>query len=138
MENCIFCKIIAGEIPCYKVFENEKIFAFLDINPASEGHTLIVPKKHFADIFEIESDYLQELILVAKDLAIKMKHDFKAEGVNIFQSNGVAGEQTVFHFHLHLIPRKNNDGINFSDVLVRNIKKIENKRFEEIKNIFAK
>ncbi|MDD5639433.1 MAG: HIT family protein [Candidatus Pacebacteria bacterium] len=138
MENCIFCKIITGEIPCHKIFENEKIFAFLDINPASEGHTLVVPKKHFADIFEIENDYLQELILVAKNLAIKMKLDFKAEGVNIFQSNGVAGEQTVFHFHLHLIPRKDNDGIDFSSVLTRNIKKMESKRFEEIKNILAK
>ncbi|MCK9393783.1 MAG: HIT family protein [Candidatus Paceibacterota bacterium] len=138
MENCIFCKIISGDIPCYKVFENDKIFAFLDISPIAEGHTLIIPKKHFSNIFEIDNDYLQELILVAKELAIKMKLNLGAAGVNIFQSNGIEGEQTVFHFHLHLIPRKDNDGINFSEVLVKNIKKLESERFEEVKNIFIK
>jgi len=137
MDNCIFCKIASGEIPCHKIFENEKVLAFLDISPATFGHTLIIPKKHFSNIFEIEDKYLQELILVAKNIAIKMKLDFGAEGVNLFQSNGEAAEQTVFHFHLHLLPRKKNDGINFSEILIRNAKEMDDKKFEEIKNILG-
>lgn len=138
MENCIFCKIVSGEIPCYKVFENDKILAFLDVNPATLGHVLVIPKKHFPNIFEIENDYLQELILVAKDIAIKMKMDFGAEGVSLFQSNGEAAEQTVFHFHLHLLPRMINDEINFSEVLLKNVKKLDDERFEKIRNILTK
>jgi len=138
MENCIFCKIVSGEIPCYKVFENDKILAFLDVNPATLGHVLVIPKKHFPNIFEIENDYLQELILVAKDIAIKMKMDFGAEGVSLFQSNGEAAEQTVFHFHLHLLPRMINDEINFSEVLLKNVKKLDDERFEKIRSILTK
>lgn len=135
MDNCIFCKIIAGEIPCHKIFENEKVLAFLDISPAAYGHTLIIPKKHFADIFEIDDEYLKELISVAKSIAQRMKSDFGAEGVNLFQSNGRAAEQTVFHFHLHLIPRKSDDGIDFSELLVRNLKEMDGEKYNEIKNI---
>ncbi|MCK9578015.1 HIT family protein [bacterium] len=136
MENCIFCKIVAGEIPCYKIFENEKILAFLDINPAVPGHVLVIPKKHFTDIFEIDDQYLQELIVVAKRIAEKMKTNFDAGGVNLFQSNGENAEQTVFHFHLHLLPRKGNDRINFSELLV-NAEKIDNMKLEEIKKILG-
>jgi diadenosine tetraphosphate (Ap4A) HIT family hydrolase len=138
MENCIFCKIVSGEIPCYKVFENDKILAFLDVNPAALGHVLVIPKKHFSNIFEIENDYLQELIVVAKDVAIKMKTEFGAEGVSLFQSNGEAAEQTVFHFHLHLLPRMINDEINFSEVLLKNVKKLDDERFEKIRKILTK
>jgi len=137
MENCIFCKIASGEIPCHKVFENDKVLAFLDINPTVPGHTLVIPKKHFANIFEIDNEYLKELILVAKDMAIRMKADFGAEGVNLFQSNGETAEQTVFHFHLHLLPRKEGDALNFTKSLI-SAEKIDSAKFEEIKNILRK
>lgn len=134
MDDCIFCKIIKKEIPCYELFESEKVLAFLDVNPMALGHCLVIPKKHFSNILEIEEDYLSEIMMVAKKLSLKMNQDFKAEGVDLFQANCEAGEQTVFHYHLHVIPRKKGDGIDFSAEMVRNIKKIDSAEFEKIRN----
>lgn len=133
MENCIFCKIIKGEVPCYKIFENDKVMAFLDINPVAEGHTLIVPKKHYNDIFEIDEDYLSEVANISKKIAIRLKDCFGAEGINIFQANRESGEQAVFHYHMHIIPRRKEDGISFSKEMTSKAKEIKEVRFKEIK-----
>ena len=108
--DCIFCKIANGEIDSAKVFENEKIFAFLDINPLTRGHCLVVPKQHFENIFDIDKDMLKEIIVIAKEISEKIKRSLGAKGVNLLNSNGKEAEQSVFHFHLHIVPRYEDDG----------------------------
>ncbi len=109
--DCIFCKIVKGEIPCQKVYENDKILAFLDIMPIHKGHTLVIPKEHHADILEMPDDTLAELAKTAKKISKAVKKAAKADGFNIGQNNGAAAGQAVFHFHLHIIPRFNDDGL---------------------------
>ena len=111
MEDCIFCKIVKGEIPCQKVYENDKIFAFLDIMPIHKGHTLIIPKEHHADILDMPDDTLAELAKTAKKVSKAVKEATKADGFNVTQNNGAAAGQAVFHFHLHIIPRFTDDGL---------------------------
>lgn len=110
--NCIFCKIANGEIPSRTLFENDKFRVILDRAPATRGHSLIIPKVHFADINEIEDDFMSEGFLLAKKIASQMKKALKCDGFNIVQNNGKASGQTVFHFHIHLIPRYNDDGVS--------------------------
>jgi len=129
MKNCIFCKIIKEEIPCYKIYEDDLVLAFLDINPIARGHTLIIPKEHKENIFEIDSIVLERIVSVAKKIAEKMKIN-GAEGVNLYHASGLSAEQTVFHFHLHVIPRTKGDGISF--VSAGQAKAIEKTEFEEI------
>jgi histidine triad (HIT) family protein len=112
--DCIFCKIINGEISSYKVFEDDLVFAFLDIKPLTRGHTLIIPKKHFVDILDIDNQSLARTVVVAKELASKFKLKLGAEGFNLLQSNGSIAHQDVFHFHMHLVPRYKNDGIDLN------------------------
>lgn len=114
MENCIFCKIINNEIPSYKIYEDDLVLAFLDNYPVSKGHTLIIPKKHFKDVFEIEEDYLKRIISVSKKIAQKMKDTFGVDGVNLYHASGISAEQSVFHFHLHVIPRRKDDNLHFN------------------------
>lgn len=114
MENCIFCKIVKGEISSAKIWEDEKVFVFLDINPLSKGHCLIIPKKHSENIFDIEEETLKEIIKTAKNLAQKMKKFLKATGVNLVNSSGVDAEQSIPHFHFHLIPRYENDNLEMT------------------------
>ena len=128
--NCIFCKMVAGEIKPDIVFENDQLLAFRDINPQAPIHFLIIPKKHFSDIFEIEEDYLNRIILVAKKIAKKMKDSFGADGVNLYQASGACAEQSVFHFHLHVIPRREDDGLCFNHVITN--KDISTDEFKEI------
>jgi histidine triad (HIT) family protein len=109
MENCIFCKIVKGEIPARKVYETEKVLAFLTIEPIAKGHLLVIPKKHFENIFDTEEDYLKDIISVTKKLANKLKKNMNATGVNILHASGKDAQQSVFHFHLHLVPRYKND-----------------------------
>ena len=112
MQNeCIFCKIIKGDIPSFKVYEDEIFIAILDRFPASKGHTLIIPKNHHKDIFELPQREAEAIYPLAKNLASKIKERFDADGINIVQNNGEAAGQTVDHFHLHIIPRKNKDEI---------------------------
>ncbi len=110
--NCIFCKIVKGEIPSKKVFEDEHTLAFLDINPMSTGHTLVIPKKHAENVFEIDEKELAHVHAIAKKIAIQRKNE-GAEGVNILQTNGAVAGQSVFHLHVHVIPRKTGDGLRF-------------------------
>jgi len=118
MENCIFCKIINNEIPANKIYEDDLVLAFLDIHPMSKGHALVVPKKHFADIFDIEEETLERIISVAKKIAKKMKDSLGADGVNLYHASGLHAEQTVFHFHLHMIPRRKDDSICFNCAII--------------------
>ena len=111
MENCIFCKIAKGEIPCAKVYEDEQVFAFLDVNPNTSGHTLVIPKRHFADLFDIDPGVLQKIVVVGKEIAAKMKKSLGAAGVHLSNNNGADAGQMVMHFHLHVIPRYENDGL---------------------------
>jgi histidine triad (HIT) family protein len=112
MSDCIFCKIIAGEIPADKVFENEMVFAFLDASPKSRGHTLIVPKKHFENIFDIDEKYLEAIIRASKEISILAKERLGAEGINTINNSGVVAHQSVLHYHMHVIPRYKDDELN--------------------------
>lgn len=110
MNDCLFCKIIAGEIPSEKVYEDENSFAFLDIKPINLGHTLLVPKKHFANLYEMPDEVLAELAPTIKKLGIAIKKAVSADGINIGMNNDPAAGQLVFHAHIHIMPRFTNDG----------------------------
>ncbi|MEO5635154.1 MAG: HIT family protein [Candidatus Paceibacterota bacterium] len=110
MEDCIFCKIIKGEIPSSKIYEDENVLAFLDIAPVNIGHTLIVPKKHFPNIYETPDEVLMQIMKVAKKISKAVKSEMKADGVNVTMNNDPAAGQVIFHTHLHIIPRKKDDG----------------------------
>ncbi len=111
MQDCVFCRIVEGTLPADKVYEDEKVSAFLDINPANDGHTLLVPKKHYENIFEIPEDELGNLHSLSKKISLAVKSATNADGINIGQSNGKAANQEVPHLHVHIIPRFSNDGI---------------------------
>ncbi len=110
-QNCIFCKITDGEIPAATIYEDEDFKVILDLSPASKGHALILPKEHYADIFELSDAAAAKIYVLAKNLATKMKAALDCDGINIMQNNGAAAGQTVFHFHLHLIPRYEGDNV---------------------------
>lgn len=108
--NCIFCKIAAGEIPSVTIYEDEAFRVILDMGPAAEGHALILPKEHYADLFELPEELAGEAMKLAKRLAEKMRTALQCDGFNLVQNNGKTAGQTVFHFHLHVIPRYEGDG----------------------------
>jgi len=107
--DCIFCKIANGEIPSTTLYEDEDFRVILDLGPATKGHALLIPKKHYANLFELDDELAAKAIVTAKKVAIKMKNALKADGLNVIQNNGEEAGQTVFHFHIHLIPRYHND-----------------------------
>jgi len=109
MDNCIFCKIVNGDIPSYKVFENEEVFAFLDINPVNPGHTLVIPKEHAKDLFEVSEKSYIEAQKALRLLAPKIKDAVGACGINIMQNNLPCAGQVVDHLHIHIIPRFEDD-----------------------------
>ena len=109
MEDCIFCKIIKGDIPCFKVYEDEKVLAFADINPITTGHTLIIPKVHAENLFEIAADDLSAIHQASIHIARAMRAALKTDGIACLQLNGRAVNQVVMHYHFHLIPRKAED-----------------------------
>lgn len=111
-ENCIFCKIIAGEIPSTAVYEDDDFRAILDVNPAARGHVIILPKKHAANIFELEEEDAAKIFPVAKKIASALMKTYDCDGVNVLQNNGEAAGQTVFHLHVHVIPRYYDDDVN--------------------------
>jgi len=112
--DCIFCKIINGEIPAVKVLDEELVVAFMDISPSSKGHMLVVPKNHAENIFEIPESDLATLIKAVKKCAGAAKDVLRADGVTILQLNGKASDQIVPHLHIHVIPRWENDGLSVS------------------------
>lgn len=105
MTDCIFCKIVAGDIPSAKVYEDEQVLAFLDITQVTKGHTLIIPKAHVDNLFEMETDTASQLFAVVPKLAKHLKETLNATGLNLVNNNGETAGQTVFHSHLHLLPR---------------------------------
>lgn len=107
MEECIFCKIIEGKIPCNKVYEDEYVLAFLDINPIVNGHTLVIPKKHFVNIFDVDEFYLEKITKALKKISLHYKTMF--DGVNILNASDKSAQQSVFHLHFHIIPRTKDD-----------------------------
>ena len=110
MENCTFCKIIKGEIPCAKVYENDKVLAFLDIGPVNKGHTLVIPKEHYRNLMETPDEVMEELIVTAKNIAKAIIKAVNADGLNLGISNEKAAGQVIFHTHIHLMPRFETDG----------------------------
>jgi len=109
--SCIFCKIVSGEVPAKKIFENDEFIAILDAFPSSMGHSLIIPKAHIPDVFEIDEDLAGRAFALAAKIAKKMKPALECDGVNILQNNREAAGQTVHHFHVHVIPRYADDNV---------------------------
>ena len=130
--ECIFCKIIDGEIPAVKVLDEKLVVAFMDINPSSKGHMLVVPKNHAENIFEISESDLATLIKAVKRCAKAVKEALNVEGITILQLNGKASDQIIPHFHIHIIPRWENDGLPISNW------EMKPGDMEEIKNIAQK
>lgn len=110
-ENCIFCKIAAGEIPSATVYEDDDFRVILDIEPASKGHALILPKEHYANLYELPDELAAKALLVAKKVITKMTDIVGCDGYNVLQNNGEMAGQTVFHYHMHLIPRYKDDDV---------------------------
>lgn len=115
MSDCIFCKIINGDIPSVKVYEDEHVFAFMDIAPLTKGHTLLIPKQHVANLFEMPEEVARNLYAAAPKVANALKAAFNPQGMNTVNNNGAFAGQTVFHYHLHFIPRYDEqDGLQVS------------------------
>lgn len=112
MKDCIFCKIVRGELPSRKIYEDKDILAFFPKDPEAKAHTLVIPKKHYENIFDISETDLKKLIVVVKNLSESIKIKLGAEGVNILNASGKIAQQSVSHFHFHIIPRFPNDGID--------------------------
>jgi len=113
MADCVFCKIRDGEIPSFKVYEDERTLCFMDINPLNSGHCLVVTRAHAPTIFDSDVEDLEAAIAAAKTVALALRQAVKPDGLNLLQANGAAAFQSVGHFHLHLIPRWTNDGKGF-------------------------
>lgn len=112
MTDCIFCKIIAGELPSWKVYEDEHTVALLDLYPVHKGHTLVVPKKHCVDFVSADSECLQSVLATTQNVSRAVISATRADGCNITTNNGAAAGQAIFHLHWHIIPRFENDGLH--------------------------
>jgi histidine triad (HIT) family protein len=112
MSDCIFCRIVAGQAPCWKVYEDDRAMAFLDINPIADGHTLVIPKPHFVNVFDMPPDLLCHVTAVAQTLVLRYRQALGMGAVNMLHSAGRAARQDVFHYHLHIIPRRDDDGLH--------------------------
>ena len=110
MTDCLFCKIISGEIPSTKVYEDEQCYAFLDINPVNIGHTLLVPKTHSENLYTVADEDIAHMAVVLKKLSIAIKKAVGADGINIEMNNEPVAGQLIFHTHLHIVPRFEDDG----------------------------
>jgi len=113
MADCIFCKIVEGKIPCTKIYENNKILAFLDVSPVNFGHTLVIPKRHSETLLDTDEETLREIMSVTKKLSAAIMKAVKADGFEVCINNKKAAGQLVPHLHMHIMPRFNNDGLKF-------------------------
>lgn len=111
MSDCIFCKIIAGDLPSHKVYEDDHVIAILDINPASHGHTLVLPKKHTANFEDTDEETLAKLMAVVKKVGLSIKENLPAESYNVCENNDPVAGQMIPHIHFHVVPRHQGDGI---------------------------
>jgi histidine triad (HIT) family protein len=136
--DCIFCKIVKGEIPSKKIFEDEKVFVFLDIKPMAKGHCLIIPKQHFENIFDAPEEILKEVIFATKKVVSLLQKSLGVDGVNIFNNNGKTAEQSIFHLHFHILPRYENDGLSILNWMLEKTKEVDQEELkklaEQIKN----
>jgi histidine triad (HIT) family protein len=112
MTDCIFCRIVTGQAPAWRVYEDESVLALLDINPIIDGHTLVIPKSHYVNILDIPPDLLEKVTVAAQRLARQYRQALNMEAANFLHSAGRAARQDVFHFHLHIIPRYEGDGLH--------------------------
>ena len=112
MDNCIFCKIVKGEVPSYKIYEDDKVYAFLDIACDTVGHTLVIPKKHCTNVMDCDKQSLDAVIEAVQKISNHYVKNCGFDGVNVLNASGKAAEQSVFHLHFHIIPRKNGDGLH--------------------------
>jgi histidine triad (HIT) family protein len=111
MTKCVFCKIVAGKSKCWNVYEDDLVLAFFDINPEAPGHTLVVPKKHFKDIYDVEDKYLERIALVCKRIALIYKKSLGIDEINLIHGSGKNAQQDVFHFHIHIWPRNKGESV---------------------------
>src|SRR3989338_3688227 len=127
--ECLFCKIVKGEIPSKKIYEDSDSFAFLDINPANRGHCLVVPKKHFENIYDVDDRALEKVIITTKNLSKLVKEKLQCNGINIVKNNERHAGQIVSHLHFHIIPRYENDNV----VITYQRVQLSDADFEDIK-----
>lgn len=127
-DNCIFCKIAAGEIPSATLYEDEDFRVILDLGPASKGHALIIPKEHYRNLFDLDDELASKAFVLAKKMTVKLKDILECDGYNIVQNNEEVAGQTVFHFHMHMIPRYKGDKVG----LGWHVGKLDEKDKEEI------
>ena len=132
--DCLFCKIVSGEIPSKKIFEDDKTLAFLDIGPANHGHTLVVSKTHTKDIFETDLEDLKAVITTVKQVADRINERMDIDGMNILQNNGEKAGQIIPHIHFHVIPRKDGDKVNIAYERA----KVEEAELDEIQDKITK
>ena len=116
--ECIFCRIIAGEIPSFRIYEDEDVLSFMDINPANEGHALVIPKEHSADLYSISEGALRATVIAARKVARGLRKTIDPSGMNLVQCNGPAAAQSVLHFHMHVLPRLDGDELKLNWGLV--------------------
>ena len=112
--TCIFCKIVAGSIPCFKLFEDAETLAFMDINPAHDGHCLVIPKAHFPTVFALAPEAFAVAGRTVIKVANAVNKALSPEGINLLQANGPGAAQSVFHFHIHILPRRRDDGLTIN------------------------
>lgn len=135
MSNCVFCKIVDGEIPSYKIYEDENVIAILDISQATKGHTLVISKKHYKNLYDIDDKLAGDIFRVVPKIANAIKNAFNPIGLNVL-INTEKPLQTVFHFHLHIIPRYYIDGVDID--FINNQGNISQSEYEEVKNKIIK
>ena len=112
--DCVFCRIVAGEVPSFKLFEDDATFAFMDINPANEGHALVIPKEHTVDLYSVSDQALARTAVTARKIADAVARTLHPGGLNLVQCNGPAAAQSVMHFHVHVLPRVEDDGLSMN------------------------
>ena len=112
--DCIFCKIISADIPCFKLYEDDDTLAFMDINPASEGHALVIPKEHAANVHEVSPSAISATVVTAQKIAAAVNRALTPQGLNLLQCNGSAAAQSVLHFHMHILPRTEGDELKLN------------------------
>ena len=133
MDHCIFCKIINGEIPSHVLYEDEQFKVILDVNPATKGHALILPKEHYANLYELPEETAADAMKLAQRMMRKMTEKLDCDGFNIVQNNGEAAGHTVFHFHMHIIPRYKGDNVHVEWIPG----KIDDKTIEQLKVLIS-
>lgn len=112
--NCIFCKIVGREVPSSVVYEDDSFFGIMDISPANKGHVILLSKNHIADVFSLDGETARKAMTAVSKIATAMRHILKCDGINVLQNNGEAAGQTVFHYHIHVIPRYKEDGVTIA------------------------